>query len=55
MSAPELVGIAAVARNGVIGSDGDIPWRIPADWRRFASRSIDHMRALGLAASKDPA
>ena len=21
----------------------------PADWRRFASRSIDHMRALGLA------
>jgi sugar phosphate isomerase/epimerase len=24
----------------------------PADWRRFASRSIDHMRAIGLAAPK---
>lgn len=27
----------------------------PADWRRFASRSIDHMRSLGLAAMKDAA
>lgn len=25
----------------------------PADWRRFARRSIDHMRALGLA--REPA
>ena len=31
----EIIGIAAVARNGVIGNDGDIPWRIPEDWRRF--------------------
>ena len=33
--APEIVAIAAVARNGVIGADDDIPWRIPEDWQRF--------------------
>ncbi|MBW3599799.1 MAG: dihydrofolate reductase [Planctomycetes bacterium] len=27
--------IAAVAENGVIGLDGDMPWRLPADLRRF--------------------
>ena len=29
MPNPEIVAIAAVATNGVIGSDGDIPWRFP--------------------------
>jgi dihydrofolate reductase len=47
MSAPELVGIAAVARNGVIGSDGDIPWRIPADWRRFKALTTGHVLVMG--------
>ncbi|HEY6686769.1 MAG TPA: dihydrofolate reductase, partial [Propionibacteriaceae bacterium] len=32
---PEIIGIAAVAANGVIGARNDIPWRIPADWQRF--------------------
>ncbi len=27
----ELVGIVAVADNGVIGRDGDMPWHIPDD------------------------
>jgi dihydrofolate reductase len=44
---PELVGIAAVARNGVIGSDGDIPWRIPADWRRFKALTLGHTLVMG--------
>jgi dihydrofolate reductase len=47
MSPPELVGIAAVARNGVIGSDGDIPWRIPADWRRFKALTTGHTLVMG--------
>lgn len=47
MSAPELVGIAAVARNGVIGSEGDIPWRIPADWRRFKALTTGHVLVMG--------
>ena len=44
---PELVGIAAVARNGVIGSDGDIPWRISADWRRFKRLTLGHTLVMG--------
>ncbi len=44
---PALVGIAAVARNGVIGADGDIPWRIPADWRRFKELTTGHTLVMG--------
>jgi len=44
---PELVGIAAVARNGVIGADGDIPWRIPADWQRFKRLTLGHTLVMG--------
>ena len=44
---PELVAIAAVARNGVIGADGDIPWRIPADWRRFKRLTLGHTLVMG--------
>mgnify|MGYP001157397781 FL=1 len=27
--------IAAIDRNGVIGSDGDLPWNIPSDLKKF--------------------
>jgi dihydrofolate reductase len=43
----EIVGIAAVARNGVIGADNDIPWRIPADWRRFRRLTEGHVLIMG--------
>lgn len=32
---PEIVLVVARARNGVIGRDGGLPWRLPADLRRF--------------------
>lgn len=32
---PEIVLVVARAENGVIGRDGALPWRIPADLRRF--------------------
>ncbi|MBP8235239.1 MAG: dihydrofolate reductase, partial [Rhizorhabdus sp.] len=35
MDRPEIVFVLARARNGVIGRDGDLPWRLPADLRRF--------------------
>lgn len=35
MNHPEITLILARARNGVIGKQGEIPWRIPADLRRF--------------------
>ena len=43
----EIVGIAAVARNGVIGSDNDIPWRIPADWSRFKRLTMGQVLIMG--------
>ena len=35
MDHPEIILVVARADNGVIGSDGDLPWRIPADLRHF--------------------
>lgn len=35
MSKPELILIAAVARNGVIGRDNALPWRLKADLAHF--------------------
>ena len=43
----EVVGIAAVARNGVIGADNDIPWRIPADWARFKRLTMGQVLIMG--------
>ena len=43
----EVIGIAAVARNGVIGADGDIPWRIPADWARFKRLTMGQVLIMG--------
>ena len=35
MNHPEIILVLARAANGVIGSDGGMPWHIPADLRRF--------------------
>jgi dihydrofolate reductase len=35
MNHPEIVLVVARAQNGVIGANGDMPWRIPADLRHF--------------------
>ena len=43
----EVVGIAAVGRNGVIGSGADIPWRIPADWARFKRLTMGQVLVMG--------
>ncbi|GAA2098991.1 dihydrofolate reductase [Microlunatus panaciterrae] len=43
----EVVGIAAVGGNGVIGADGDIPWRIAEDWRRFKALTMGHVLIMG--------
>ncbi len=44
---PELAAIAAVARNGVIGAGGDIPWRIPEDWARFKRLTMGQVLIMG--------
>ena len=39
--------VAAVADNGVIGLDGDIPWRIPEDLRHFKAVTTGHPVVMG--------
>jgi len=43
----DIVGIAAVARNGVIGAGNDIPWRIPEDWARFRRLTMGQVLIMG--------
>jgi dihydrofolate reductase len=44
-----LTLVAAVADNAVIGHDGDIPWRIPADFAHFKSLTLGHVLVMGRA------
>lgn len=39
--------IAAVARNGVIGADGGIPWRIPSDMAMFRRLTMGKPIVMG--------
>lgn len=39
--------IAAVARNGVIGKDNKLPWKLPTDMRRFRSLTTGHPVIMG--------
>jgi dihydrofolate reductase len=39
--------VAAVARGGVIGRDGTIPWRIPEDLARFRDLTTGHPVVMG--------
>ncbi len=47
MSRPRITLIAAVARNGVIGRAGTIPWRIPGDLPRFKRITLGHPVIMG--------
>jgi dihydrofolate reductase len=42
-----VVLVAAVADNGVIGSDGDIPWSIPEDLKHFRATTRGHTVLMG--------
>jgi dihydrofolate reductase len=44
-----IVMVAAVASNGVIGADGDIPWRIPEDFAHFKRVTLGHTLVMGRA------
>ncbi|MGA8172887.1 MAG: dihydrofolate reductase [Methylocystis sp.] len=45
--APELVIVAAVARNGVIGADNAMPWRVSSDLRHFKALTMGKPLILG--------
>jgi dihydrofolate reductase len=44
-----LVLIAAVARNGVIGHEGGIPWHLPEDFAHFKATTLGHTLLMGRA------
>lgn len=44
---PQIVFYLARARNGVIGRDGALPWRIPADLRRFKAMTLGKPMVMG--------
>lgn len=49
MSRPALSLIVARARNGVIGKDGDMPWRLSEDLKRFKSLTAGKPVIMGRA------
>ena len=44
---PEIVFVIARARNGVIGKDGALPWRIPADLAHFKALTMGAPMIMG--------
>ena len=42
-----LVLVLAVARRGVIGKDGKLPWRVPEDLRHFRAMTLGHAVIMG--------
>jgi len=43
----ELSVIVALARNGVIGRDGGLPWHLPADLKRFRAITMGKPIVMG--------
>lgn len=44
---PSVALIAAVAENGVIGAEGDIPWHLASDLKRFKALTMGHTLVMG--------
>ena len=44
---PAIVLIYARAANGAIGKDGDLPWRLPADLKRFKALTMGRPMVMG--------
>ncbi|TVT56152.1 MAG: dihydrofolate reductase [Azoarcus sp. PHD] len=46
-SKPEIILIAAVARNGVIGNENALPWRLKGDLAHFKAATTGHPVLMG--------
>jgi len=44
---PTIALIAAVAANGIIGRDGEMPWHLPADLTHFKETTMGHPVIMG--------
>ncbi|MEZ6024345.1 MAG: dihydrofolate reductase [Hyphomonadaceae bacterium] len=47
MQSPKLTLVVAVARNGVIGRDGALPWRLSSDMKRFKAATMGKPVLMG--------
>ncbi len=47
MNNPKLTLVVAVAKNGVIGRDGDLPWRLSSDLKRFKAATMGKPVLMG--------
>lgn len=47
MSIPKVIAIAAMDETRVIGYQGDLPWSIPADMKRFSDLTRGHTVLMG--------
>lgn len=43
----DLVAVVAIADNGVIGRDNDLPWRLPDDLKRFKALTLGKPILMG--------
>ena len=43
----DIVIIAAIASNGVIGNQGTIPWSLPGDMAHFKKTTQHHITVMG--------
>jgi len=44
---PKIYLVAAVAANGVIGRNGELPWRLPEDLKHFKEVTLGHPVIMG--------
>ncbi|MDT3670757.1 MAG: dihydrofolate reductase [Aromatoleum sp.] len=44
---PEIIFVVAVARNGVIGRENQLPWRLKADLAHFKATTLGHPILMG--------
>lgn len=47
MATPSLSLIVAMASNGVIGRNNELPWHLPKDLRHFKRLTLDHPILMG--------
>jgi dihydrofolate reductase len=44
---PRIDLVAAVAANGIIGANGQLPWHLPEDWTHFKRLTLGHPVIMG--------
>ncbi|MFL6755512.1 MAG: dihydrofolate reductase [Sphingomicrobium sp.] len=47
MERPSITLVVARAQNGVIGRDGELPWHLPADLKRFKGLTMGSVMVMG--------